>query len=161
MTTATVGWARALATVAAVVAVDQVTKHFVRTSLELGQDVRVIPGVLELTSTRNRGVAFGALEGQGVAVAVLIGFALLLLLGYFSLHASKPLVWLPVGMLLGGALGNLLDRARHGAVIDFVDFVAWPSFNLADATIVLAVPLLLLSAERRTRDPDAVADAPR
>ena len=81
-------------------------------------------------------MAFGALDGSGTIVAVLIAVALVLLLGYFALNADRPLLWLPVGMLLGGALGNLIDRAREGAVIDFIDPVAWPAFNLADASIV-------------------------
>jgi signal peptidase II len=58
-----------------------------------------------------------------------------------------PLLWLPVGMLVGGALGNLADRAREGAVIDFIDPVAWPAFNLADASIVLGVLTLLYVVE--------------
>jgi signal peptidase II len=80
-------------------------------------------------------------------VAVLIGVSLALLIAYFALHLSMPLLWLPVGMLVGGALGNLADRAREGAVIDFIDPVAWPAFNLADASIVLGVLTLLYVVE--------------
>ena len=64
-----------------------------------------------------------------------------------------PLLWLPVGLLLGGALGNLADRARDGAVIDFIDPVAWPAFNLADACIVVGVFLLLWIVEGRPKRP--------
>jgi signal peptidase II len=80
-------------------------------------------------------------------VAILIGVSLALLLGYFALHRGMPLLWLPVGLLLGGALGNLADRARDGAVIDFIDPVAWPAFNLADACIVIGVLMLLWVVE--------------
>jgi signal peptidase II len=80
-------------------------------------------------------------------VGVLIALALALLLGYFSLNAATPLLWLPVGMLVGGALGNLADRAREGAVIDFIDPVAWPAFNVADASIVIGVLVLLWVVE--------------
>ena len=59
-------------------------------------------------------------------VAVLIGVALVLVLGYFAINATRPLLWLPVGLLVGGALRNLADRAREGAVIDFIDPIAWP-----------------------------------
>jgi signal peptidase II len=62
-----------------------------------------------------------------------------------------PWLWLPVGMLLGGALGNLADRARQGAVIDFIDPVAWPAFNVADACIVIGVVALLYVVEGRQR----------
>ena len=58
-----------------------------------------------------------------------------------------PLLWLPVGLILGGALGNLADRAREGAVIDFIDPIAWPAFNLADAAIVVGVLGLLYVVE--------------
>ena len=85
------------------------------------------------------------------AVAVLIGISLALLLGYFALHRDQPWLWLPVGLLLGGALGNLADRAREGAVIDFIDPVAWPAFNLADACIVVGVFALLYVVEGRQR----------
>jgi signal peptidase II len=145
--------ARAALTAAAVVAVDQVTKQLVDARIERGDAVDVFPG-LELTNSRNTGVAFGALEGAGLLVAVLIGLSLALLLGYFLLHRDIPLLWLPVGLLLGGALGNLVDRAREGAVVDFIDPVAWPAFNLADACIVVGVFALLWVVERRSRRSD-------
>jgi signal peptidase II len=84
-------------------------------------------------------------------LAILIGVSLALLLGYFVLHRNQPWLWLPVGLLLGGALGNLADRAREGAVIDFIDPVAWPAFNLADACIVVGVFVLLYVVEGRPR----------
>ncbi len=106
----------------------------------------MFPG-LDLTYTRNSGVAFGALEGGGAVVAVLIGLSLTLLVGYFVANRDRPWLWLPVGMLLGGALGNLADRARDGAVIDFIDPIAWPAFNVADSCIVIGVLLLLWLVE--------------
>jgi signal peptidase II len=146
------GPAAALATAGLVVAVDQATKQLAATNIERGDQVAIIPG-LDLTSTRNTGVAFGALEGGGVIVAVLIGISLTLLVGYFAANRGRPWLWLPVGMLLGGALGNLADRAREGAVIDFVDPVAWPAFNVADSCIVVGVVLLLWVVEGRPRRP--------
>ena len=77
--------------------------------------------------------------------------SLALLLGYFLVNHDMPLLWLPVGLLLGGALGNLADRAREGAVIDWIDPVAWPAFNIADACIVIGVFLLLWVVEGRPR----------
>jgi signal peptidase II len=83
-------------------------------------------------------------------VSVLVGVALLVLLVYFLRHLSKPLIWLPTGMLLGGALGNILDRLRSGSVTDFVKLpLGWPPFNLADASITLGVLLLFLVVESR------------
>jgi signal peptidase II len=146
------GPAAALATAGLVVAVDQATKQLAATNIVPGDQVAVIPG-LDLTSTRNTGVAFGALEGGGLVVAILIGASLALLVAYFVANRNRPWLWLPVGMLLGGALGNLADRAREGAVIDFIDPIAWPAFNLADASIVIGVLALLWVLEGPSREP--------
>ena len=144
------GPAAAGATAGLVVVVDQATKQLAVTNVARGDQVALIPG-LDVTNTRNTGVAFGALEGGGLIVAVLIGLSLALLIGYFVANRDRPLLWLPVGMLLGGALGNLADRAREGAVIDFIDPVGWPAFNVADSCIVVGVVLLLWVVERRPR----------
>jgi signal peptidase II len=138
----------AIATAGIVVALDQATKQLAIANIDRGEHVNVFFG-LDITNTRNTGVAFGAFEGAGLVVAILIGISLALLVGYFVLHRDMPLLWLPVGLLLGGALGNLADRARDGAVIDFIDPVAWPAFNLADACIVVGVVMLLWVAEGR------------
>jgi signal peptidase II len=144
------GPAGAVATAGVVVALDQATKQLAVSHIERGEHASVFPG-LELTNARNTGVAFGALEGAGLIVAILIGLSLALLVGYFVVHRDMPWLWLPVGLLLGGALGNLADRARQGAVIDFIDPVAWPAFNLADACIVIGVVALLYVVEGRQR----------
>ena len=142
----------AIAAAGLVVAVDQVTKQLADSDIERGHEVNVFFG-LDLTNTRNTGVAFGALEGAGLIVAILIGLSLTLLAVYYVVNRDMPLLWLPVGLLLGGALGNLADRAREGAVIDFIDPVAWPAFNLADACIVVGVFLLLWVVEGRPKRP--------
>jgi signal peptidase II len=142
----------AIATAGLVVAIDQATKQLAITNIERGDQTNIFFG-LDLTNTRNSGVAFGAFEGGGLVVAILIGLSLALLVGYFALHHDMPLLWLPVGLLLGGALGNLADRARDGAVIDFIDPVAWPAFNLADSCIVVGVFLLLWTVEGRPKRP--------
>ncbi|MBA3509716.1 MAG: signal peptidase II [Thermoleophilaceae bacterium] len=140
------GWARAVATALVVLALDQATKLAVDSSFARGESVNVFFG-LDITNTRNRGVAFGALEGRGEIVAALIAVALALLVAWFAVNASRAWLWLPVGMLLGGALGNLIDRAREGAVIDFIDPAFWPAFNLADSSIVIGVLALLYVME--------------
>ena len=144
------GPAAAVATAGLVVAVDQATKRLVDSGIDRGDSVNVFFG-LDLTNTRNTGVAFGALEGAGLVVAILIGLSLVLLIGYFVANRDMPLLWLPVGLLLGGAVGNLIDRAVEGAVIDWIDPVAWPAFNIADACIVVGVLTLLWVVEGRPR----------
>jgi signal peptidase II len=142
------GPAAAIATALIVLAVDQVSKQIVDSSIARGDSVNVFIG-LDLTNTRNTGVAFGALEGAALIVAILIALSLALLIGYFVVHRDMPWLWLPVGLLFGGALGNLADRAREGAVIDWIDPVAWPAFNIADACIVVGVLVLLWVVEGR------------
>jgi signal peptidase II len=144
------GPAAALATAGLVIALDQATKRLVDSGIDRGHSVNVFFG-LDLTNTRNTGVAFGALEGAGLIVALLIGLSLALLIGYFVANRDMPWLWLPVGLLLGGAVGNLIDRAVEGAVIDWIDPVAWPAFNVADACIVVGVASLLWVVEGRPK----------
>jgi len=137
-----------VALVLAVVLVsDQASKRIVSHAIVPGEQVGVLPGI-ELVHTRNHGVAFGLAAGDRALVAALVLVALAALLVYFFTHAHRPLVWLPTGLLLGGALGNLLDRVRTGSVVDFIQLpLGWPPFNLADASIVVGVLLLLFVIE--------------
>jgi signal peptidase II len=81
-------------------------------------------------------------------VLVLVGIAAVsALLIFFATHSRRPLVWLPTGLLLGGAAGNLIDRLDRGYVTDFIDLPAWPAFNLADVSITLGVLSLLYVLE--------------
>ena len=137
---------RATAVVGLTVIADQVTKAIAVASLERGEEVNVFLG-LDMTYVRNEGVAFGALSGGGPLLVVAIAAALAGLVVYFVLNSDTPFLWLPVGLILGGALGNLADRAREGAVVDFIDPIAWPAFNLADAAIVVGVLGLVYVAE--------------
>jgi signal peptidase II len=140
-------WVRAGLVLLVVVVADQLSKHAIRHSIVPGEEHSVLPG-LQLVNTRNNGVAFGFLPGDHIAVTLVIGLALLALLVYFALHATRPLIWLPTGMLIGGALGNILDRLREGAVTDFIKLpLGWPPFNLADTSITLGVLLLVIVLE--------------
>lgn len=131
---------------AVIVAVDQVTKALVRSSVDVGEENAVFPGV-QIVHVLNRGVAFGALSGRSV-VMIIVLVALAGLLVWFFLHRTRPYVWIPTGMLLGGAIGNIIDRVREGAVTDFVKIPLWPAFNVADVAIVLGVFALLYVLER-------------
>jgi len=140
-------WARAALVMVAVIALDQGTKALVRSGVAIGDRDGVFPGV-EIVHVRNEGVAFSRFSGGGTVVAVIVGAALLALVAYFVTHLDKPLVWLPTGMLLGGALGNVIDRIRDGAVTDFIKLPAWPAFNVADIAITFGVLVLLYVTER-------------
>jgi len=138
------GWRRALAVCGAVVLVDQVTKAIVVSSLAVGQRRSLVLG-FDLTNTANRGLAFGIGHGQGFLLAVAI-VALALVLVWFATDPGRPDLWLAVGLLAGGALGNLADRVRADAVTDFIDPPLWPAFNLADVAITLgALGLVAIS----------------
>jgi signal peptidase II len=138
------GWRRALAVCGAVVLVDQVTKAIVVSSLAVGQRRSLVLG-FDLTISANRGLAFGNGHGQGFLLAVAI-VALALVLVWFATDPGRPDLWLAVGLLAGGALGNLADRVRADAVTDFIDPPLWPAFNLADVAITLgALGLVAIS----------------
>jgi signal peptidase II len=139
----TSGWRRVLIVAGIVMVLDQLTKSIVRGSIRPGDRRQVLAGILDITNAHNKGVAFGALAGGGAIVAALTGLALGALLVYFVLRSRTPHLWLPVGLLLGGALGNLADRARMGSVTDFIDPRLWPAFNLADSCVVCGVLILL------------------
>jgi signal peptidase II len=147
MRPALAAWLRAGLVVLGVVALDQLTKRQVEHSIVPGEERRLLPAV-QLVDARNHGVAFGFLPGHHMAVTIVIGVAVLGLLAYFLRHSTKPLIWLPTGMLIGGALGNIIDRLRDGSVTDFIKLpLGWPPFNLADASITFGVLLLVLVVE--------------
>jgi signal peptidase II len=137
----------------AVVAIDQLTKHLVRTGIAPGGHRHVAPGI-NLVHVSNTGVAFSALSGSGWLVPVFIAVAIVALIVWFARHATRPLAWLAVGLLLGGAVGNAVDRIAHGAVTDFVKLPHWPAFNVADTAITFGVLVLVFVLERRDRATD-------
>jgi len=138
----------ALAACGLIVALDQGTKALAASLVSRGDRVEVLP-FLAFENVRNKGVAFGI---GGDISAVFIGATILVLLGFLVFLAFRGgsgwLVWLPAALLIGGALGNLADRARDGAVTDFISLPLWPTFNLADVAIVAGVLLLLIDVER-------------
>jgi signal peptidase II len=140
-------WAFAGLVVVAVLLVDQGTKALVRSSIAPGEQ-RDVLGPLSFVDVHNRGVAFGFLGGGGALVLVVTFAALALLLGYFARHAERPLLWLPTGLVLGGALGNLVDRIHQGYVTDFIHFPHWPAFNVADIAVTVGVIVLVFVLEK-------------
>jgi signal peptidase II len=150
-------WPRALfyIVLAVVLAADQGSKAWVRANLPLHDSLAVIPGFFNLTFTHNTGVAFGMFQGDGLLVALLV---VALALG--ALFYMRALNWAVLepnivgGLIVGGALGNLIDRARLGYVVDFLDFqfgtYHWYIFNVADSCICVAVTWLVITQLRGT-----------
>jgi signal peptidase II len=136
------GWVRAIILASLVLVVDQATKQFAVAQFADG-DVHIGLG-FELVEVRNDGVAFGLLGGGEALVIAITLAALALVAVYFALDAARPGLWVGIGLLAGGALGNLADRLREGSVIDFFDPPAWPAFNVADVAIVAGIATIVL-----------------
>jgi signal peptidase II len=143
-------WRLAGALCGVAVVLDQAAKAAVETNLAAGEHVDLL-GPLGLTLVHNRGVAFGLASGGGLALIALIAAALFLVGALFARDPHRPGMWIAVGLLAGGALGNLADRVRAEAVTDYVDVLSWPPFNLADVAITLGVAVLALSYLREPR----------
>ena len=130
--------------------VDRATKWLVVTTLASRPPVQVIPRVLYLNYTENPGGAFGFLGGHswlfvGATLAVSAGIVLM------SFRVVRPVLAVAMGLVLGGALGNLTDRIVRGPelsgkVVDFIDFRVWPVFNVADSAIVIGAGLVVLAS---------------
>ncbi len=144
-------------TAVAVLVVDQAVKVAVRGSLQPGEEREVLGSVVQLTYVRNTGVAFGQLSDSGALVALLVAAAVGILLWYFLTHLDTPWIWLPAGMVVGGALGNVIDRVGQGAVTDYVKLPGWPSFNVADVAITGGVIIMVVVAELHARRQRKVA----
>jgi len=130
-----------------IIALDQWTKHLVLTYMERGESVPLIAEVFQLTSHRNMGAAFGILQNQRwlfiiITLAVVIGIVYSLI----RIGRTQPRVSLALSLVLGGAVGNFIDRAATGQVVDFLDFtlINFPIFNVADMAITIGVGILLL-----------------
>jgi signal peptidase II len=141
-----VAFGRVAVLVAVVLIADQVTKHAVIANIAPGTTNKFLPAV-NLVHIHNSGVAFGFFSGGGAVVLVLTLTALAALVVYFLLRPTRRLLWLPTGLLVGGALGNLIDRLAHGYVTDFIKLPAWPAFNLSDMAITFGVLSLLYVLE--------------
>jgi signal peptidase II len=160
-----------LGALGAVVVVDQITKTMVSASMTIGQSIPLIRGLLSLTYIRNRGIAFGLFNHGGGSLKIV-------LLTCSTLLALAFLLWLlketprddlfggtAIGLVAGGALGNLIDRLRLGEVTDFIDVYwrthHWPFFNAADSAITIGVILLMaqqvFDGERGKKEMDHAA----
>jgi signal peptidase II len=136
-------WGLAAALCIVVLVIDQVVKDIVEHHIVLGEQVDVL-GPLKLTLSHNEGVAFGLANGGGVGLIAITLIALGVVLWLFSRDPTRPGMWVATGLLAGGALGNLVDRLRHGHVTDFIELPHWPPFNLADCGITCGVVILLV-----------------
>ena len=149
------------ATVLTVLAFDQISKYLVRSYLPL-YDSWPDQGIVRLTHSTNTGTAFSLFQDQTTLLIIASLLAIGFLFYFYRTQAlSSRLLRLAIGMQLGGAFGNLIDRLRVGAVVDFIDVGWWPIFNLADSCIVVGITVLLVtmvfSGEATKKTPKAAA----
>ncbi|GBF32975.1 lipoprotein signal peptidase [Desulfocucumis palustris] len=146
-----------LITVLLTILTDQLSKFLIQRAMELGQSIPVIDNIFHITYILNPGAAFGILANRTVffiiaTVLVVLG----VIIFYFRSGQKKGMLPVALGLLLGGAAGNLIDRLRYAKVVDFIDFRVWPVFNLADTAIVCGAGLLVLilwfSEKEKSRD---------
>ena len=150
--------AAAAAIAGAVLLVDQLTKAWVNAAIPFGAGREVIPGLFRLVHSRNRGIAFGMLGSSGPVVQTLLLAVVVAVVGFLIwqlLHGNGDrLTGAGLALVLGGALGNLVDRLLRGEVVDFLDLylraggreLSWPTFNVADSCITFGA-LVVLAAE--------------
>lgn len=125
-----------------VVLLDQLSKYLVKGNLPLGDSLAVIPGIFHVTHVENPGAAFGLFRDQRLLLIIISLLAIAFILLFHRLSRSES-IWVPLGLglTLGGAIGNLIDRIVYGKVTDFIDFRIWPVFNVADTSVVIGVAL--------------------
>ena len=144
-----------------VIIIDQLTKLSIMQNMRLHESIPIIPNLFSLTYIRNPGAAFGLLAGSSNAFRTLFfGVTSLFALGLLGtilvrLPANDWMGQLSIASILGGAIGNLLDRLQYGEVIDFLDFYVdayhWPAFNVADSAISIGAALWILAMLRDGR----------
>lgn len=133
-----------VASIIAVIIIDQLTKHYIQLSMLPGISFPVIPDIFSITYVQNAGAAFGILEHQRplfIAITLIILFVCVYF--YKKIQKLPRQLRFSIALLLGGAIGNLIDRIRLGIVVDFFDFHVWPVFNIADMAIVCGVILII------------------
>ena len=140
-----------------VVILDQAGKHLVLKRLAFGLSIPVFKNVLYITPVENQGGAFGLFQSwAGLLTLLTVAFVIAIVVLVRRRAILPALVGIGLGLQLGGALGNLVDRVRFGYVVDFINFRVWPVFNIADAAITAGLLLLayyLFFCEGRRSDP--------
>lgn len=143
-------WPVFIGLAAVVLVLDQVTKAWLTSFLAPGQSVDVLGDLVRLVHSRNFGGLFGVLQGQALPFALVSMVVVALIVLYHARSGGNTYLSITLGLLLGGALGNLTDRVRLGHVVDFVDAgigdLRWYTFNVADAALSFAILLLLAAS---------------
>lgn len=138
-----------------VIVIDQWTKYYIQTRLAPGDSIPVISDIFHITLVLNPGAAFGLLEHQR-AFFVIIAIVMLLGVAFFypRIPQDSKILRIGIGLMTGGAIGNVIDRIKTGLVVDFFDFRIWPVFNIADIAIVSGVSIIIFSMLYLSKEED-------
>lgn len=138
----------AIVIILGVILIDQLSKLFIQRSMELGDSIKVIEDLFYITSHRNSGAAWGMLEGQMIFFYIMTVIVLGLLVYLFMYEAHSRLMQYGIALIIGGAIGNFIDRVLYQHVIDFIDVYIgtydFPIFNVADSALTIGVILLFI-----------------
>lgn len=140
-----------------VVIIDQLTKWFIVKYMDLRESISIIDGFLSITSHRNRGAAWGILQGQMVFFIIITIIVIVGIIYFLKIYAEKSKIYgWGLGLILGGAIGNFIDRLVRKEVVDFVDTIIFgydfPIFNVADAALCVGVALVIFQIFKEDRD---------
>lgn len=145
-------------TIVLVLLLDQISKIMISLSMYQGESIPLLPPVLYLTCVHNYGVAFGLFANKAMLLAIIaVVLTVGVIVGYRNLPLERRIVRFGSALIIGGALGNLLDRVRLGYVVDFFDLRFWPVFNLADMAIVAGAALLIWDLLRSSKNNEDAA----
>ena len=127
--------------VSIIIVLDQLTKFF---ASSLTNAIQIIPKVVSFNLTTNTGAGFGIFSGYNAILLFLSLIILGAILYYYDKIPDKKYIYVSVALIIGGAIGNIIDRIAHGRVIDFIDFAYWPAFNVADSAITIGAILVVI-----------------
>lgn len=124
---------------------DQITKFLIKQNFQLNQSIPIIKNIFHLTYIINTGSAFGLFKGLNLFLILFSVIVILVILyNLKKIKNNERLLQFSAGLLMGGTIGNLIDRLSYGAVIDFIDFRAWPVFNIADSAVTVSIIMLII-----------------
>ncbi|WP_110952897.1 signal peptidase II [Anaerosinus massiliensis] len=132
--------------IAGIICIDQLLKSYIQQTMVIGASLPIITDIFHITYILNPGAAFGILENQRIFF-ILIAIMMICVVGYIypKIPAKDKFLRFGIALLVGGAIGNVIDRIKLGYVVDFLDFRIWPVFNFADITIVSGVGIIIYS----------------
>lgn len=129
-----------------VIVFDQISKYFIQTNMDLNDSIAIIEGLFSITYIQNTGAAFSLLQGKTMILIIIQMLVVLAIVIYVSIKKNmlRRTLIVSLALIVGGGVGNLIDRVHYGYVIDFLHFHFWPIFNVADISVCVGCGLLII-----------------